>query len=87
MIAHPPFRLSPGLGGRYQMLAYSSSDPVRAIEYFIPAQSDEKAISKAKFEADYACRNYVVVRDPSGHVIFDGPAHNRVLIAAQKVAA
>lgn len=79
-VAHPPFRLSPGLGGRYQMLAYSSSDPKWAIEQFWPAKSDEAAIKKCRFEADYACRNFVVIRDPSGRVIFDGPAHDRVLV-------
>jgi len=76
----PSFRHSPGLGGRYQMLAYTN--PARALEYFYTAKSDEAAIKKCRFEADYACREFVIVRDPSGRVIFDGRSNDRALVAA-----
>lgn len=76
----PAFRHAPPTNGRYQMLAYTSSNPVWAVENFIRAKDDAAAISSAKFEADYACRDYVIVRDGAGRVIYDGPAHNRVLV-------
>jgi len=60
------------------MLAYTN--PSQAIEYFIPAKNDAAAIKACKFEADYACRDFVIVRDGSGRVIYDGPAHDRVLV-------
>ena len=84
----PAFRHAPPSNGRYQMLAYSSSDPVRAMEYYIPAKNDAAAIRSAKFEADYACRKYVIVRNGAGRVLYDGPVRDADAAAHRaKVAA
>lgn len=71
----PDFKLSPADNGRYQMLAYSAARPEYAIEYFIPARDDASAIRKCRFEASYAIRDSLIVRDCTGRVIYDDLVH------------
>ena len=80
----PTFKLSPAGNGRYQMLAYDAgADPRYAIEMYVPARTDAAAIAECKFEASYAIRDSVMIRDVAGRVIYNGP----VRPVAMQVAA
>lgn len=78
----PTFKLSPAGNGRYQMLAYDAAQPEYAIEMYVPARTDAAAIAKCKFEASYAIRDSVMIRDDAGRVIYNGTVRPVVMQVA-----
>jgi len=68
------FNHAPGLGGRWQMLAYNILER-RGNEYSIPGINAQAAISYAKEQARLDGRDYVIVRDPMGTVHYEGTSN------------
>lgn len=64
----PTFRHAPGLQA-YQMLAYNAGEE-RGLEYFFGRKADPVEYAKAQAQLDH--RDFVILRDRAGKVLFDG---------------